>query len=147
MSSGSPPLLEGFYTSKSGIQIPFTAFAHKDCVAIILEKPVGQLAAISQHSRGQILHITRESFEDLKSNVLDKDVNWTNVKHIRFAETVPGTWRSDDGNKTKVITGYEEPEVFDSAIKGYYGGSRKHNHRKPTKRRRSRRVYRKPKKN
>jgi hypothetical protein len=137
MSSGSPPPpLEGFYTSKSGIQIPFTAFAHKDCVAIILEKPVGQLAAISQHSRGQILHITPASFEDLKLNVLDKDIDWSPVivilsdkmREERKAH-ITGTWSS----KQATVGGIRRARSSKSS--------------KPTKRRRSRRVYRKTKKN
>jgi hypothetical protein len=129
--------LEGFYTSKSGIQIPFTAFAHKDCVAIILEKPVGQLAAISQHSRGQILHITLASFEDLKSNVLDKDIiEWSpvivilsdKIREERKAHII-GTWLS----KKATVGGIRR--------------ARSSKPNKPTKRRRSRRVYRKTKKN
>jgi hypothetical protein len=89
-----------------------------------------------------MLHVTKQSFEDFKSRVLDKNVEWTNATIMpdKRNVTVPGKW-------IRVITGDERPEVFDGATKGYYGGSRKHNHRKPTKRRRSRRVYRKTKKN
>ena len=93
-----------------------------------------------------MLHVTKESFEDFKSRVLDKNVEWTNATIIPNVNVnVPGKWIRVDGEKKTVITGDEDLEVYNRAIK--YGGSRKHTHRKPTKRRRSRRVYRKTKKN
>lgn len=144
MSSGFPPpspgytFLKGVYTSKSGFQIPFTAKkSDPGIVTFILENNSSGIKEATGGA-GYVMDVTEQSFTDFKEKVLNKDVNWTNVKHIRFANIVPGTWRS--------ITGDEDSEVFNKAIKGY-GGSRKHNHRKPTKRRRSRRVYRKTKKN
>jgi hypothetical protein len=140
--------LKGFYTSKKGTLIPFTAVFNSGVVGILF---TGFSASLAQANigNGYMLHVTNQSFEDFKSRVLDKpDVEWTNATIMpgNVNVNVPGTWRSDDGNKKTVITGDEETKVFDRAIKGY-GGSRKHTHRKPTKRRRTRRVYRKPKKN
>ena len=83
-----------------------------------------------------MMHVTKQSFEDFKSRVLDKNVEWTNATIMpdNVDVNIPGTWRSDED----IVTSYQ-------------GGKPKHNrrftHRKPTKRRRSRRVYRKPKKN
>jgi hypothetical protein len=140
--------LKGFYISKSRKSIPFTAAINdSDVVAIYF---TGFSASLAQANigNGYMLHVTKQSFEDFKSRVLDKNVEWTNATIMpdKVNVTVPGKWVRVDGEKKTVITGDERPEVFDGATKGY-GGSRKHNHRKPTKRRRSRRVYRKTKKN
>ncbi len=85
---------------------------------------------------GKMMHVTKQSFEDFKSRVLDKNVEWTNATIMpdNVNVNIPGTWQSDE-----------------DIVRSYEGGKPKHNrrttHRKPTKRRRSRRVYRKPKKN
>jgi hypothetical protein len=121
--------LKGFYTSKKGKLIPFIVIKSDTGVTIIL-KGVSEGLAQATSLNGTSINVTTKSFEDFKKNVLDKDKQWTNVKYIQLASIVPGTWRSDDD----IVSSYE-------------GGKPKHTHRKPTKRRRSRRVYRKTKKN
>lgn len=77
---------------------------------------------------GHTINVTRESFNDFISNVLDKDVKWKAVMSSKKV-LIPGTWSSKQAT---------------------VGGSRRarsSKSNKPTKRRRSRRVYRKTKKN
>lgn len=128
-------LLNGIYTSNSGLPIPFTAFNGRPGVVIIwLEGSVSAFSRISGH--GDRLYVTEESFEKFKSNVLDKEgVEWKGFSHVTNVPNVPGTWQS---NK--------------SIVDSYEGGKPKRNRpssrRRPTKRRRSRRnVNRKTKKN
>jgi len=157
MSSGVPSInvLTGSYQpNELENPIKFTAiYSDSDnlqSVAFTFTETTQSIRKLSNVGIGGMFHVTKDSFNDFISNVLNKGVGWNaeivNMPH-NTKVLIPGTWRSDDGNKKNVITGDEMPEVFGGATKGYYGGSRKHTHRKPTKRRRSRRVYRKTKKN
>ena len=85
---------------------------------------------LSNVGNGGMFHVTKDSFNDFKSSVLNKNNQW---KAVIFPSNmkvlIHGTWSS----KQATVGGIRRARSSKSS--------------KPTKRRRSRRVYRKPKKN
>lgn len=128
-------LLEGVYTSESGKKFLFDAITGNPKIVII--------AFLEDPGFGNLLSVTEDSFNKFKSEVLDKNVEWTGAERriiedrkVKFVyENIPGTWRRNDDKVNSIKGGKPKRNRLSSR-------------RKPTKRRRSRRnLNRKTKKN
>lgn len=135
MSSGSTPapvavLLNGIYTL-NGNQIKFSAIngSPERGVAIVFENGPWEEIHKVDGGNGYLFYVTPKSFQDFKSRVFDKNVQWNAVLSSKKEVLIPGTWSPNQAN----VGGIRRARSSKSS--------------KPTKRRRSRRVYRKTKKN
>lgn len=133
MSSGVPSInvLTGSYQpTVLEKPIEFTAINsdNSESVMFTFTGATQLIRQLSNVGNGGMFHVTKDSFNDFKSRVLDKNVEWKAVMPSKTV-LIPGTWSS----KQATVGGIRRARSSKSS--------------KPTKRRRSRRVYRKPKKN
>jgi hypothetical protein len=87
---------KGTYLTQSRILLPFNAIIFDKKVLIALDGRSGGIASSNlltgMAMDGQIFWVDLEEFENFKTNIVDKNVNWIVINRLGEKVTLPGFW-------------------------------------------------------
>ena len=104
MSTDSQIILEGTYTSRTGIKLPYKAYDIGNAVVVIeFNGTSASIAKIYPGGQGKRIIVSNTEFENFKNNVVNNPLeHWIVIHRITGQPVeIPGTWTTETsgGNK------------------------------------------------